>query len=117
VLDDGAYSGVRLANVPTNAASLWGRYVIDRDWTVGGGVFYQGERAGDIGDTFQLPAYARVDLMAAYALRSVGPDTTLQLNLNNVFDELYYTGSHQFVADWIALGAPRNVSVTLRAAF
>lgn len=102
VLDDGPSKGVRLANVPTNAGSLWGRYAIDQDWTVGGGVFYQGERAGDIGDTFQLPAYARVDLMVSWSLKAFGPDTTLQLNVNNVFDEEYFTGSHQFVADWIA---------------
>lgn len=117
VLDDGPNGGRRLANVPTNAGSLWGRYVIDQDWTVGGGVFYQGERAGDVGDTFQLPSYARVDLMASYALRAFGANTTLQLNVNNVFDELYYTGSHQFVSDWIQPGAPRTVALTLRAAF
>ena len=114
VTDDGPYAGTRLANVPYNAASIWARYAIDEHWSFGGGAFYQGERSGDIGQTFYLPEYTRVDLMAAYGFTALGSRASFQVNLNNAFDERYFTGSHQFSPDWIQQGPSRAISATLR---
>ncbi|MEQ1780154.1 MAG: TonB-dependent siderophore receptor [Hyphomonadaceae bacterium] len=114
VTDDGPYAGTRLANVPYNSGSIWARYTIDQNWAIGGGIFYQGEREGDIANTFQLPGYTRVDLMAAYDFLAFGNSASLQFNLNNAFDERYYASSHQFSPDWILPGAPRSISATLR---
>lgn len=38
----------------------------------------------------------------------------MQFNLKNVFDKVYYSGSHPLVKDWIQPGAARTASVTLR---
>ena len=77
-------------------------------------MFAQGQRQGDIPNTFQLPGYARIDAMAAYRFALAGAKASLQLNVDNLFDKKYYTGSHQFVSDWIKLGSPRTAKATLR---
>lgn len=114
VTRDPTYQGKALANVARHTASLWARYAIDSQWTAGAGVFAQGQRQGDVGNTFQLPGYARVDAMAAYRFRMGSSKVALQFNLDNVFNRKYYTGSHQFVQDWIKLGTPRTARLTLR---
>jgi iron complex outermembrane receptor protein len=114
VLADPSYSGKQLANVARNAGSLWGRYSLDAQWSAGAGVFAQGQRQGDIGNTFQLPGYARIDAMAAYRFELAGARATLQFNVDNLLNTKYYTGSHQFVSDWIKLGTPRTAKATLR---
>lgn len=114
VTEDLTYQGKLLANVARHTASVWARYAIDSQWTVGSGVFAQGQRQGDSGNTFQLPGYARVDAMVAYRFGLGASKASLQFNLDNVFNKKYFTGSHQFVQDWIKLGNPRTAKVTLR---
>lgn len=111
---DVTYEGKKLANVARHTASLWARYAIDSQWTVAGGVFAQGARQGDMGNTFQMPGYGRVDAMLGYKFGLGGSKASLQFNLDNVFNKKYYTGSHQLVQDWIKLGNPRTAKVTLR---
>lgn len=114
VTEDPTYKGMQLANVARHSASLWARYAIDSQWAVGGGVFAQSARQGDSGNTFQMPGYARVDAMVAYRFALGASKASLQFNLDNVFNRKYYTGSHQFVQDWIKLGSPRTAKLTLR---
>lgn len=114
VTEDPTYQGKLLANVARHTASLWARYAIDSQWSAGAGVFAQGQRQGDAGNTFQLPGYARVDAMVAYRFGLGASKASLQFNLDNVFNKKYFTGSHQFVQDWIKLGNPRTAKVTLR---
>jgi iron complex outermembrane receptor protein len=114
VTQDPTYQGKRLANVARNTASLWARYAVDSQWTVGGGVFAQGQRQGDAGNTFQMPGYARLDAMVGYRFALGSSKAALQFNLDNVLNTKYYTGSHQFLQDWIKLGNPRTAKLTLR---
>lgn len=116
VTEDAVNVGKRLANAPKHAGSIWTRYTAGA-WSFGGGVFAQSQRQGDTGNTFQLPGYGRVDAMLAYAFRVGSGKASLQLNLNNILDRAYFTGSHQFVQDWVQVGAARNASLTLRADF
>lgn len=114
VTRDPNYQGTELANVARHTGSLWLRYQLDSQWSAGGGVFAQGQRQGDVGNTFQMPGYARIDAMMAYRFGLAGGRASLQFNLDNVLDRKYYTGSHQFVQDWVKLGAPRTAKLTLR---
>ncbi|MFF5864462.1 TonB-dependent siderophore receptor [Pseudomonas sp. NPDC012596] len=81
---------------------------------VGGGVRWQGTEyykgAGPNDETFTQAPYSVVDLMAQYAFT---PQTSVSLNLNNVFDKTYYTaiGSR----GWY--GTPRSATATLVYAF
>ena len=114
VTRDPLYQGTRLANTAHNAGSLWGRWAIDERWAAGAGIFFQGQREGDLGNTFALPGYARVDAMASYAFKAGNGKASVQFNLKNVFDTVYYSGSHPLVRDWIQPGTPRTASLTLR---
>jgi iron complex outermembrane recepter protein len=105
--------GRTLANVAKHSGSLWARYALG-DWALGGGVFFQGARPGDGTGSFTMPGYGRADAMVSYAFNALGAKGSVQLNVNNLFDKVYFTGSHQFVQDWIAVGTPRTVSATLR---
>lgn len=58
------------------------------------------------------PAYAIVNLMAKYALNA---RASLQLNVNNVFDQAYFSNNAWFAG--FVYGEPRNARVTLRYAF
>lgn len=111
---DPAYEGKELANVARHSGSLWARYAFDPQWTGGAGVFAQGQRQGDIGNTFQLPGYARIDAMLAYRFALGSARAALQFNVDNLFDKKYYSGSHQYAQDWIKLGTPRTARATLR---
>lgn len=111
---DPAGEGKHLANAARHTASLWGRWMFNEQWAAGAGVFAQSRRQGDNANTFQMPGYARVDAMVSYNFRAGSSKGSVQFNLKNVFDKVYYTGSHPLVKDWIQPGAPRTASITLR---
>jgi iron complex outermembrane recepter protein len=79
---------------------------------------YQGETAGDALNTTALYMSARtvVDLSASYALPAL-EGVSLQLNVNNLFDEAYIGGSLDESSQCYMRGAPRTASMTLRAKF
>ncbi len=110
--------GVRLnTQVPKSLLKLFTTYRIagiGNGLTVGGGVnwqsaIYTGKLGPNANATFTQPAYATLDLMARYAIT---PQLTLSVALNNVFDKKYYTSTTTSF-----YGAPRNLLVSLRAAF
>ncbi|MGY4495367.1 TonB-dependent siderophore receptor [Pseudomonas sp. TE3610] len=105
-----------LTEVPRDTFKLFTSYRLQSlpQLKVGGGVRWQGgeyyKNAGPNGETFSQGAYTIADLMAHYAIT---PKTSVGLNLNNVFDQHYYTaiGSR----GWY--GAPRSATATLVYAF
>jgi iron complex outermembrane recepter protein len=85
--------GNRLANVPENQASLWTTYTIQegdlRGLGFGLGLFYVGERQGDLANSFQLDDYLRTDAAVYYQrgrFRSA-------INIQNLFDIEYANSS------------------------
>jgi outer membrane receptor for ferric coprogen and ferric-rhodotorulic acid len=93
------------------------------DLTLGGALRYQSRTYADgptgdwasAGQPFRIEQdpYAVVDLMARFA---IGARTTLQLNIDNLFDETYYTAiSNPGYGNFI--GAERSASLTLRHSF
>ena len=100
--------GNRLFGVPVFEASLWGKYDFSDLLTPGLsaalGVVYVGVREGDNDNSFQLPAYTRVDAGLFYDWR----DVSLSLAVENLFDTTYYVGS-QNRAENVIPGAPINV--------
>jgi iron complex outermembrane receptor protein len=114
---DPTFAGTKLANVPRQSGSLWGRYQFDPHWAFGAGVFAQSQRQGDQGNSFQLPGYGRTDLMVSYDFKVGTARATLQLNVDNLFNRRFYTGSHQFSQDWIQLGKPRTFTLSARVEY
>ena len=71
ITEDNFFSlGNRLANVPENSASLWTTYEIQKgSWQglgFGTGLFFVGDRQGDLDNSFQLPSYVRTDAAIYY---------------------------------------------------
>jgi iron complex outermembrane receptor protein len=74
---------------------------------------YVGERSGEFGDpNFKLPEYTTVRLASSYQLSD---SLTLRAEVNNLFDEEYYTNSYASV--WVQPGTPRSFRVSATYSF
>lgn len=75
-------------NTPTDSGNLWTTYTFKEIYEIGGGLFYVGQRYANNTNTVVVPAYARVDLTAAYKQ----PTYDVRLNVYNLFNSVYYDG-------------------------
>jgi iron complex outermembrane receptor protein len=104
--------GDALINVPEHTLSLQ----LAREFALGGGALtvgagmrYVDERLGETATDFQLPDYTVVRAFAAWRLDE---RFEVRAEVDNLFDETYYTNS--FSRLWVAPGADRNATVSLR---
>ncbi|ASC71760.1 TonB-dependent siderophore receptor [Halomicronema hongdechloris C2206] len=112
----GLEPGSRVDNVPEHTASLWTTYEIQsgdlQGLGFGAGVFHVGERAGDFGDTFDLPGYWRTDAAVFYNR----DNWRAAINVQNLFDVRYFTANN-FGRVAIEPGAPLTIIGTLSVEF
>jgi len=105
--DDVFEEGNSLSNVPKNGASLWTTYQIKsgnlRGWGLGLGLYYVGERQGDLNNSFSLPSYLRTDASIFYRRSNLAAS----LNFQNLFDVNYYQGARNDLR--VIPGAPFTV--------
>ncbi|POA52912.1 MULTISPECIES: TonB-dependent receptor [unclassified Pseudomonas] len=100
--------GKRPVDVPRRTANLWLSKAINDDLQAGAGVRYVDARYADMANRNQLPSYTVVDANISWqALRN----TTLGLQLNNLFDRQYAQSQYNDGQQWI-LGEPRSFFVT-----
>lgn len=85
--------GNRLVGVPENQASLWTTYEIQtgdlKGLGFGIGLFYVGERAGDLDNSFELADYLRTDAAIYYRRDRFNA----AINIRNLFDTDYIRAS------------------------
>ncbi|MDR9750098.1 TonB-dependent siderophore receptor [Pseudomonas sp. SZMC_28357] len=105
-------AGSRILGVAKRSGSLLGVYEFQdghlRGSDVGAAFTYVGDRSGESGGEFELPAYHTVDLLAHY---KASENVTVGLNLNNLLDEKYFERSYSNY--WVNPGEPRNFTVSL----
>lgn len=105
-------AGSRILGVAKRSGSLLGVYEFQdgalRGSDLGAAFTYVGDRSGEAGTGFELPAYHTVDLLAHYKATE---NVTVGLNLNNLFNEKYYERSYS--SYWVNPGEPRNFTVSL----
>jgi len=98
-------AGSKLLNVAENQLSLQvtqDTQLSGRALTLIGGLVYVGDRSGEFGDpTFELPNYTTFRVAADY---QVSDSLGLRAEINNLFDEEFYTNSYASV--WVQPGAP-----------
>ena len=86
--------GNRLENVPDHQASLWTTYEIQsgglQGLGFGLGLFYVGERQGDLDNSFSLSDYLRTDLALFYRRDRL----KVALNFRNLFNTDYFRASN-----------------------
>ncbi len=100
-------AGASLLNVPeqqlslqlVQSTALYGKAI-----KFGGGLLHVGKRNGFFGTDFELPSYTTARAFVNY---DVTDAIGITAELNNLFDETYYTNS--FADAWVQPGTPRNV--------
>ena len=86
-----AIVGKQLPNVARNAASLWTEYYVAKDWEVGVGGNYVGQRFADSAQSAILPGYVLVNAMVAY---TVNDHVTVRANVTNLFNKLAFQSAY-----------------------
>nr|WP_255536577.1 TonB-dependent siderophore receptor [Pacificimonas pallii] len=86
--------------------------IADLGARIGGGMLHVGERNGEVGGSFDLPDYT---IIRIFGQIEPARNITVQLDIDNLFDETYYTDS--FANVWVQPGAPRTVQVSARFSF
>jgi iron complex outermembrane receptor protein len=104
--------------IPHGVASLYGNYVSDDyDWGkvgVTAGVQHTSFTSGTVPDAVIYPAYYLVNMSAFFQHKNLEID----LNVNNVFNEIYFTpDADTFVNTGALPGVGREFFVTLRGKF
>ncbi|OPG73564.1 TonB-dependent siderophore receptor [Pseudomonas ogarae] len=121
ILDDPADEGHRLANAPKHTASLYLSHHLNVPaefgaWHAGAGARYVGERAANNANEFWLSSYTVADAFLRWESPVLGHKTSLQLNVDNLFDKQYYpssTGSELQVS----VGEPRTARLSASVTF
>lgn len=115
VSDNRIAENQRISNVPYNQASLWSMYTFSEGILsglgIGGGLFYVGERQGDVLDPFTMDSYVTADASMFYAFKN----WKLSLSVKNIFDEDYYADGKQRVR--VTPGDPLTVFAGIKCIF
>jgi len=111
-LDAEDADGDRVREAPENMLSVWNNYTVTDRFAVNLGVLYQDDSQIGSGATPILPAYTRVDVGATML---VSDNTSIQLNVENVTDELYFPHSHS--THQASVGAPVHATLGITSSF
>jgi iron complex outermembrane receptor protein len=100
--------GNRPVDVPNRTANLWLSKAVTDDIRAGAGVRYVSARYADTANSSEVPSYTVADASVSWkAMRN----TTLGLELNNLFNRTYAVSQYNNGQQWI-LGEPRSFFVT-----
>ncbi|MEM7098608.1 MAG: TonB-dependent siderophore receptor [Pseudomonadota bacterium] len=109
-------SGSSLLNVPENQLSVQltkRTQLNDRPITLIGGLTYVDDRSGEFGNPdFDLPSYTTARIAANYEVTDA---LSVRLEINNLFDEEYYTNS--FASVWVQPGIPQSFRASVSYRF
>ncbi|ULA62120.1 MAG: Ferrichrome-iron receptor [Nitrospira sp.] len=114
--------GNRLPLIARHTGSLWTTYDILegplQGLGAGIGMFAVGERAGDLGNTYEMPGYVRMDAALYYRKQDIFPRMNLvtQLNVQNLLDKDYFYGGPGIRA-YNYLGAPLSFLGSVKLEF
>ena len=112
-LDGRTFKGGEPREIPDSTLSLFATYEVSDNFSWALGYIQQGESniANDNPDLI-LPKFTRVDLGAYYQMTS---DFSIQINIENLMDELYFPYSHS--THQVSVGEPLNIRVSARKTF
>lgn len=114
------YSNSPMPNVAPNAVNIWTEYQLTDPWEVGLGANYLDRRAANTSapgtPAVYVPSYVVWSAMTSYR---VNDRLKLQLNLNNIFNAVYYDSVYYTSAteNHVIPGAGRTLKLTARASF
>lgn len=107
--DNSIPEGNLLPSVPEHQASLWTTYTIQEGSLeglgFGLGLFYVGERQGDIANSFVLEEYFRTDAALYYRRDRFNA----AINIRNLFDIDYVSAAESGVRTFLGRGEPFTI--------
>lgn len=107
-----ALAGATLAMLPAHSLSFWNRVDLSAAWEVGLGVIHRGDSFTSLDNAVSLPAFTRADVGVFY---NISRRMRAQLNVENVFDTLYYPSAHNNTN--ITPGSPRALRLSVVTRF
>ncbi|MGH1570061.1 TonB-dependent receptor [Methylobacterium sp. P31] len=105
-------AGNKVGLVPFNAFTLWNKFDVTRDFSVGIGVLNYSHTFAASDNTVRLPGYTRVDLGLFY---QINESVRAQVNIENLFDRRYISTADN--NNNITPGAPRTIRAQIIARF
>lgn len=108
-------AGSPLLNIPEQQLNLQlvkQTELSGKPFKFGGGLLHVGDRNGFFGADFELPSYTTARAFASY---DVSDALKLRVDVDNLFDETYYTNS--FADVWVQPGTPQNFRLTATLVF
>ena len=90
-VDRSGETGLRLRELPENMFSVWSTYQVTPRIGLGLGLTYQDDSFINQSNTAKLPSYSRIDAAVYF---DVSETLSVQLNIDNVADELYFPNAH-----------------------
>ncbi len=112
--------GNQLYNVPKHGGTVWSTYEFQEGaiegLKLGAGVVVRSQRQGDLDNSFQLPGYATVGLMASYQWKIGRSRLVTQFNVDNLLDKRFFQNSAGFRGS-STFGAPRTFIGSMRIEF
>jgi catecholate siderophore receptor len=105
-------TGLRLRELPEHMFSIWNNVQATDKLGFGLGLTAQDDSFADNGNTATMPAYARVDAAVFY---DVSDNLRVQVNVENLFDELYFPNAHS--ADELTVAPPLHARFTITGRF
>lgn len=115
ITNDGPVSnndGNEFPNTPRNSASFWATVNPSPRFMIGGGATYVDQRYGNTANTVWVPSYVTYDAMARL---EVNDRVDLQLNLQNLTDEVYFT--RPYTTHYATMGPGRSALLSVGLAF
>ncbi|WGS84776.1 TonB-dependent receptor [Methylomonas sp. UP202] len=111
--------GHRLPNAPRHSGSLFSSFEFQsgilQGLKLGAGINAVSQRQGDQANSYQVPGYLLVNLLAGYSFKLGSSKFTAQLNIDNLFDRYYFVGSN--TGNDIFFGPPRSFLGSIKVKF
>ena len=105
-------NGNQFPNNAKHSANVWTTYAFPFGLTIGGGANYVDKQFGNAANTKWIPGYTRWDAMASYAF---GERYSLQLNLQNLTDKLYFNKA--YASHYASIAPGRSATLTFNVTF
>ena len=103
--------GDRPGLTPKHSGSVWSTYAITSKIRAGAGITYRGKQNPEGSRAVYASGFGVVDAMVEYA---IDDNTSVKLNVNNLFDKVYADGLYR---GFYIPGAARSVQLTLKTRF
>ena len=105
-------AGNKVGLVPFNAITLWNKFDLTREFSVGVGVLNYSHIFATSDNTVRLPSYTRIELGLFYQINEF---VRAQVNIENLFDRRYIATADN--NNNITPGAPRTIRAQIVARF